>query len=185
VGGNLADDGSRYKFVLAQPRLNHDQLESGAAAIHAIRDAASRLESAQRQSKEARGRAVDTRHSFATSAGRKPLSPGHLCLPRGQTEPLSSLRRPLVLEREEQVAVTQLTAVAIDCSTDQSNNLPLTMAQRAPMIFAPRRVHLGRPDGIRRVVHGLDAVSVGIEHECGVVRWSALPNFTRPRSDNG
>jgi len=30
---------------------------------------------------------------FATLAGRKPLSPGHLCLPRGQTEPLSSLRR--------------------------------------------------------------------------------------------
>jgi hypothetical protein len=32
-------------------------------------------------------------------------------------------------------------------------------------------VHLGRPDGIRRVAHGLDAVPVGIEHECGVVPW--------------
>ena len=44
LGGDLADDGNRYKFVLAQPRLNHGQLESGAAAIQAMRDAASRLE---------------------------------------------------------------------------------------------------------------------------------------------
>jgi hopanoid biosynthesis associated RND transporter like protein HpnN len=44
LGGDLADDGSRYKFVLAQPRLNHGQLEPGAAAIHAMRDAVSKLE---------------------------------------------------------------------------------------------------------------------------------------------
>jgi hopanoid biosynthesis associated RND transporter like protein HpnN len=44
LGGDLADDGNKYKFVLAQPRLNHAQLESGAAAIHAMRDAASQLE---------------------------------------------------------------------------------------------------------------------------------------------
>jgi uncharacterized protein len=44
LAGDLADDAGPYKFVLAQPRLDHGQLEPGAAASRAMRDAASRLE---------------------------------------------------------------------------------------------------------------------------------------------
>lgn len=44
LGGDLADLGGRYKFVLAQPKVDHTQLEPGGAATQAIRDAAARLE---------------------------------------------------------------------------------------------------------------------------------------------
>ncbi len=44
LGGELADLGGRYKFVLAQPKLDHTKLEPGGAATQAIRDAASKLE---------------------------------------------------------------------------------------------------------------------------------------------
>src|SRR5437868_1585216 len=44
LGGELADLGGRYKFVLVQPRLDHTSLEPGGAATRAIRDVASNLE---------------------------------------------------------------------------------------------------------------------------------------------
>jgi uncharacterized protein len=44
LGGKLADLGGRYKFVLAQPRLDHGALEPGGAATAAIRAVASKLE---------------------------------------------------------------------------------------------------------------------------------------------
>src|SRR6516162_9975500 len=44
LGGELADLGGKYKFVLLQPKLDHSQLQAGGAATQAIRDAASRLE---------------------------------------------------------------------------------------------------------------------------------------------
>ena len=44
LGGELVDIGSRYKFVLVQPKLDHTQLEAGGAATKAIRQAASELE---------------------------------------------------------------------------------------------------------------------------------------------
>ena len=44
LGGDLADLGSRYRFVLAQPVLAHGQLEAGGAATKALRDAAAQLE---------------------------------------------------------------------------------------------------------------------------------------------
>jgi len=44
LGGELADLGGRYKFVLVQPRLDHTNLEPGGAATRAIRDVASNLE---------------------------------------------------------------------------------------------------------------------------------------------
>ncbi len=44
LGGELAELGGKYKFVLAQAKLDHDRLEPGAAATQAIRDAAARLE---------------------------------------------------------------------------------------------------------------------------------------------
>jgi hypothetical protein len=47
--------------------------------------------------------------------------------------------------------------------------------------FCASVVHLGRPDGIRRVAHGFDAVSVAIEHECGVVAGMIIrPQPSRP-----
>src|SRR5215469_13010227 len=44
LGGELADLGGRYKFVLVQPRLDHSKLEPGGAATEAIREAASKLD---------------------------------------------------------------------------------------------------------------------------------------------
>ncbi len=44
LGGKIADLGGRYKFVLAQPRLDNGVLEPGGAATAAIRAAASALE---------------------------------------------------------------------------------------------------------------------------------------------
>jgi uncharacterized protein len=44
LGGELADLGGKYKFVLVQPKLDHTQLEPGGAATQAIRDAAAKLE---------------------------------------------------------------------------------------------------------------------------------------------
>ena len=44
LGGELADLGGRYKFVLIQPKLDHTTLEPGGAATKAIREAASNLE---------------------------------------------------------------------------------------------------------------------------------------------
>ncbi len=44
IGGNVADLGGPYKFVLAKPILDHGALEPGGAATQAIRDAASGLE---------------------------------------------------------------------------------------------------------------------------------------------
>src|SRR5271165_5319578 len=44
LGGELADLGGRYKFVLVQPKLDHTRLEPGGAATVAIRNAASSLE---------------------------------------------------------------------------------------------------------------------------------------------
>ncbi|HEY1432584.1 MAG TPA: MMPL family transporter, partial [Stellaceae bacterium] len=44
LGGELADLGGRYKFVLVRPRLDHTNLEPGGAATRAIRDVASNLE---------------------------------------------------------------------------------------------------------------------------------------------
>src|SRR5712671_4810841 len=44
LGGELAELGGRYKFVLVQPKLDHTRLEPGGAATQAIRDAASKLE---------------------------------------------------------------------------------------------------------------------------------------------
>ena len=44
LAGDLANDAGPYKFVLAQPRLDHGQLEPGAAASRAMRDAARQLE---------------------------------------------------------------------------------------------------------------------------------------------
>ncbi len=44
LGGSLADLGGRYKFVLAQPRLNHATIEPGGAATAALRAAAGRLD---------------------------------------------------------------------------------------------------------------------------------------------
>jgi hopanoid biosynthesis associated RND transporter like protein HpnN len=44
LGGELADLGGRYKFVLVQPKLDHTTLEPGGAATKAIREAASDLE---------------------------------------------------------------------------------------------------------------------------------------------
>ena len=43
-GGELADLGGRYKFVLVQPRLDHTEPQPGGAATRAIREAASQLE---------------------------------------------------------------------------------------------------------------------------------------------
>ncbi len=48
LGGGLADLGGRYKFVLAQARLNHASIEPGGAATAALRAAASRLEFVRR-----------------------------------------------------------------------------------------------------------------------------------------
>ena len=44
LGGDVAELGGRYKFVLLQPRLDHTTLEPGGAATRAIREAASSLE---------------------------------------------------------------------------------------------------------------------------------------------
>jgi hopanoid biosynthesis associated RND transporter like protein HpnN len=44
LGGEFADMGSRYKFVLVQPRLDHTKLEPGGAATEAIQEAATKLE---------------------------------------------------------------------------------------------------------------------------------------------
>ncbi len=44
LGGDLADMGGRYRFVLAQPVLAHGQLEAGGAATKAMREAAAQLE---------------------------------------------------------------------------------------------------------------------------------------------
>jgi uncharacterized protein len=44
LGGELADLGGRYKFVLMQPKLDHTQLQPGGAATQAIRNTASNLE---------------------------------------------------------------------------------------------------------------------------------------------
>ena len=44
LAGDLADRAGPYKFVLAQPRLDHAQLEPGGAASRAMRNAASHLE---------------------------------------------------------------------------------------------------------------------------------------------
>lgn len=44
LAGDLADGAGPYKFVLAQPRLDHTQLEPGGAASGAMRSAASELE---------------------------------------------------------------------------------------------------------------------------------------------
>ena len=44
LGGELADLGGKYKFVLAQPRLDHTKLQPGGAATQAMRAAAARLE---------------------------------------------------------------------------------------------------------------------------------------------
>jgi hopanoid biosynthesis associated RND transporter like protein HpnN len=44
LGGELADLGGKYKFVLVQPKLDLTRLEPGGAATEAIRDAASKLE---------------------------------------------------------------------------------------------------------------------------------------------
>jgi uncharacterized protein len=47
LGGELADLGGRYKFVLVQPKLDHTRLQPGGAATLAIREAASKLEFAK------------------------------------------------------------------------------------------------------------------------------------------
>jgi uncharacterized protein len=44
LGGELADLGGRYKFVLLQPKLDLSKLEPGGAATQAIRNAAANLE---------------------------------------------------------------------------------------------------------------------------------------------
>ncbi len=44
LGGELADLGSKYKFVLAQPKLDHTKLQPGGAATQAMRAAAAKLE---------------------------------------------------------------------------------------------------------------------------------------------
>jgi hypothetical protein len=44
LGGDLADMGGRYRFVLAQPVLARGQLEAGGAATTVLREAAARLE---------------------------------------------------------------------------------------------------------------------------------------------
>ncbi len=44
LGGDLADMGGRYRFVLAQPVLARGELESGGAATRALREAAAQLE---------------------------------------------------------------------------------------------------------------------------------------------
>ncbi len=44
LGGELADLGGRYKFVLVQPKLDHTTLQPGGAATQAMRDAAGNLE---------------------------------------------------------------------------------------------------------------------------------------------
>src|SRR5262249_4036572 len=44
LGGDLAELGGRYKFVLTQPKLDHSALQPGGAATQAVRNAASRLE---------------------------------------------------------------------------------------------------------------------------------------------
>ena len=44
LGGELADLGGKYKFVLVQPKLDLTHLEPGGAATQAIRDAAAKLE---------------------------------------------------------------------------------------------------------------------------------------------
>ena len=44
LAGHLVDDSGPYKFVLAQPRLDHTQLEPGGAALRTMRAAARELE---------------------------------------------------------------------------------------------------------------------------------------------
>src|SRR5205085_601030 len=44
LGGELADLGGKYKFVLAQPKLDHTKLQPGGAATQAMRQAAAGLE---------------------------------------------------------------------------------------------------------------------------------------------
>ena len=44
LGGDLADMGGRYRFVLAQPELAHGELQAGGAATRAMRAAAAQLE---------------------------------------------------------------------------------------------------------------------------------------------
>lgn len=44
LGGDLADLGGRYKFVLVQPKRDFSKLQSAGAATQAIRDAAAKLE---------------------------------------------------------------------------------------------------------------------------------------------
>jgi uncharacterized protein len=44
LGGELADLGGKYKFVLAQPKLDHTKLQAGGAATQAMRAAAAGLE---------------------------------------------------------------------------------------------------------------------------------------------
>ncbi len=48
LAGSVADLAGQYHFVLTQPRLDYGALEPGAAAAHAIRDAAAKLEFVQR-----------------------------------------------------------------------------------------------------------------------------------------
>jgi len=70
LAGDLADGGGPYKFVLAQPRLDHAQLEPGESAIRAMREAANGLEFVK--SGEARvritGSVALTDEEFATVA---------------------------------------------------------------------------------------------------------------------
>ena len=44
LGGDAGEDAGGYKFVLAQPKLDHAQIEPGRAAVQAMRAAASELE---------------------------------------------------------------------------------------------------------------------------------------------
>ena len=44
LGGELADLGGKYKFVLVQPKLDHSKLQPGGAATQAMRAFAAGLE---------------------------------------------------------------------------------------------------------------------------------------------
>ena len=70
LGGGLTEKAGPYRFVLLQPRLNHDLLEPGGAAIQAVRDIAARLEFVQSGAARVRltGQVALADEEFATVA---------------------------------------------------------------------------------------------------------------------
>ncbi len=70
LGGGLTEKAGPYRFVLLQPRLDHDTLEPGGAATRAVRDMAAKLEFVQSGAARVRltGQVALADEEFATVA---------------------------------------------------------------------------------------------------------------------